>query len=425
MTDDRVKVGARTLSRRDLLRVAAFGGVAAFLAACGSQSPTPAPSASASAATALQTGSAPPSPSGSAPAPSSSPPRPSASAAGPTLQQQIAGLLIVGFRGVNLSAAPWISIALAHRGLGGVILFDRDQLTGKDRNVSSPGQVRQLVADLRTVAGRRKIIVSTDQEGGIVTRLGPAHGFPPVASQGDIGPKTASIVRTWAQGIASTLADSGLNLNFAPVVDLNVNPDSPAIGALHRSFSEDPETVAKDATIEVDAHRAVKVRTTLKHFPGIGSSTTNTDFGVADVTKTWTDLELEPYRTLIGSGHVDLIMAGHVVNGQIDAAHPASLSKPTVTGLLRGKLGWSGPIVTDDLQAAAITESFGADEAILLALEAGNDLLLFANQQVYDDHIVSHVVDVVSQAVSDGRLDPDAIAASSGRVRKLFAGALG
>jgi beta-N-acetylhexosaminidase len=318
-----------------------------------------------------------------------------------------------------------VTTALARRGLGGVILFDRDQLTGAERNVASPGQVRQLVADLRTVAGSRKIIVSTDQEGGIVTRLGPAHGFPPVASQAEIGPQSATRVRTWADGIASTLADAGLNLNFAPVVDLNVNPDSPAIGALHRSFSGDPAVVTRDATIEVDAHRAAKVRTTLKHFPGIGSSTTNTDFGVADVTKTWSDTELEPYRALIASRHVDLIMAGHVVNGQIDGGHPASLSQKTVTGVLRSQLGWDGAIVTDDLQAAAITEAFGADEAIVLALEAGNDLLLFANQQVYDDHIVSHVVDIVSQAVADGRLDAAGIARSLGRVRKVFAGALG
>jgi beta-N-acetylhexosaminidase len=118
-------------------------------------------------------------------------------------------------------------------------------------------------------------------------------------------------------------------------------------------------------------------------------------------------------------------MAGHDVNGQIDGEHPASLSQKTVTGVLRSQLGWDGAIVTDDLQAAAITEAFGADEAIVLALEAGNDLLLFANQQVYDDHIVSHVVDIVSQAVADGRLDAAGIARSLGRVRKVFAGALG
>ena len=113
-------------------------------------------------------------------------------------------------------------------------------------------------------------------------------------------------------------------------------------------------------------------------------------------------------------------MAGHVVNGQLDAEQPASLSEPTVTGLLRGELGWDGVVVTDDLQAAAITKAFGRDEAILLALEAGNDLLLFANQQVYDPRIVTRVVDVVAAAVQGGRLTESRIDESLARVRATF-----
>jgi len=199
-----------------------------------------------------------------------------------------------------------------------------------------------------------------------------------------------------------------------------VNPRSPAIGALDRSFSADPDVVVARATIEIEAHRQVGVRTTLKHFPGIGSSTTNTDFGVVDVTKTWSRTELEPFRRLIASGEAHLVMAGHVVNGQLDAERPASLSTPTVTGVLRGELGWSGVVVTDDLQAAAITKKFGRDEAILLAFEAGNDLLLLANQQVYDPRIVTRVVDVIAAALGAGRLTESRIDESLARVRATF-----
>ena len=113
----------------------------------------------------------------------------------------------------------------------------------------------------------------------------------------------------------------------------------------------------------------------------------NTDFGVADVTKTWSATELEPYRRLNAAGKLDAVMVGHVVNGRIDAAYPASLSRATLDRL-RNDIGFDGPAVTDDMQAAAITQRYGADEAVLLALEAGNDLLLFANQQVYDAGIV-------------------------------------
>ena len=138
-------------------------------------------------------------------------------------------------------------------------------------------------------------------------------------------------------------------------------------------------------------------------------------------TKTWTPKELEPFRQLIASGEADLIMAGHVVNGQLDPGRPASLSKPIVEDLLRGELGWSGVVVTDDLQAAAITKTFGRDEAVLLALEAGNDLLLFANQQVYDKAVVGHVVDVVSAAVASGRIPASRIDEAWARVQAVFA----
>jgi beta-N-acetylhexosaminidase len=327
----------------------------------------------------------------------------------------IAGLMVVGFRGSKLADAPWVHDALATGGLGGVILFDRDQLTGAPRNVRSPAQVERLTRQLRAAAGHA-IVIGVDQEGGVVTRLGPAHGFPPVASQASIGTGSKAEARTWARGLAATLATAGFSLNFAPVVDLDVNPTSPAIGALDRSFSADPDVVVEMASIEIRAHHQSGVRTTLKHFPGIGSSTTNTDFGVADVTK------LEPFRQLIAAGLADVVMAGHVVNKHLDPDHPASLSKAVVTDMLRGDLGWDGIVVTDDMQAAAIVDAFGADEAVLLALEAGNDLLLFANQQVYEAGVIKRVVGVVADAVASGRLSRDQIEASWVRVQQMFGG---
>jgi beta-N-acetylhexosaminidase len=396
------------ISRRDLLRAISFGGTAIGLAACGltvppsaepSRGPTAAPASALPTRTPLAT---------------------AAPLVGPTLAQKIAGLIVVGFRGSTLADAPWVGTALGDAGLGGVILFDRDQVTRALRNVRSPRQVTTLVRDVRAAAGRRPVIVSIDQEGGIVTRLSPAYGFQPVASEAVIGHGTVAAARTWGSGIAATLASVGINLNFAPVVDLDVNPRSPAIGALDRSFSAHSDVVVEMATAEIDAHRAKGIRTTLKHFPGIGSSTTNTDFGVADVTKTWTRNELEPFRRLIAAGEADLVMAGHVVNGQLDPHRPASLSKAVVTNLLRGELGWTGTVVTDDLQAAAITTAFGRDEAVILALEAGNDLLVFANQQAYDPGIVTRVVDVVSRAVASGRLPESRVDEAWVRVQRLF-----
>ena len=405
------RLGA-AISRRAVLRGVGIGGVSLFLAACratgSSGSPpgtTPSPSATGVPAT---------------PSPQPTPPPSPTPTPGPSLEAKVAGLIIVGFRGSTLEQAGWLRTALAKTGLGGVILFDRDQETGGRRNIVSPAQLTTLVTDLRAAAGDRRVIVSVDQEGGVVTRLSPAHGFPPVESEADIGAAgDVARARSWGKSIAETLASVGIDLNFAPVVDLNVNPKSPAIGALDRSFSADPDVVVEMATAEIEAHRAAGVRTTLKHFPGIGSSTTNTDFGVADVTKTWTRRELEPFQRLIDAGTADVIMAGHVVNGQLDADHPASLSRAVVTDLLRGQLGWKGPVVSDDMQAAAITRQFGRDQAVALGLEAGLDLLVFANQQVYDPKIVDETLDNVVNLVRDGRVTEAQIDQSVARVDAL------
>src|SRR5262245_52956106 len=358
------RVADPAITRRVFLRVAGLTAGAAALAACGPAQgtlPPPSPTGAGTPPSTTSPSASPASTSSASPTPEP-PGTPSPTATGPTLRQKIARMLIVGFRGLTLDEAPWVATAIRDQDLGGVILFDRDAKRGPTRNIANPDQVRRLVADIRALRRDRQVIVTIDQEGGLVTRLAPKYGYPAVSSEEAIGEAGDTAVRTWADGIATTLEDAGINLNFAPVVDLNVNPTNPAIGALHRAFSADPAVVSRDAEIEVSAHRAHGVRTALKHFPGLGSASVNTDFGVADVTDTWTDRELDPYRDLIGRDLVDLVMAAHVVNGQIDPNAPASLSHPTVTGLLRRQLGFEGPVVTDDMQAAAITQAFGADD---------------------------------------------------------------
>ena len=400
------------LSRRTFLRgVAGLAGGLALSACAPVVTPAP-PSAPAPTLASTPVPTLPP----TTPA---SPPSTGTPPSALPLREKIARLLVVGFRGLSINEAPWIRDAIAG-GLGGVILFDRDQATGGARNVESPEQVRTLVAQLRAFAPGRPFIVAIDQEGGVVTRLSPKYGYPAVASEEAIGDKGDKAVQAWADEIAATLGDAGINLNFAPVVDLNVNPANPAIGALHRAFSDDPLVVARDAAIEVNAHRAKGIVTALKHFPGLGSASTNTDYGVADVTATWTDKELDPYRTLIAGGNVDMIMAAHVVNGQIQPAAPASLSEATVSGLLRGQLGWDGAVVTDDMGASAITKTFGFGDAIALALEAGNDILLYANQQAYDPELPAKVIDEVLRIVGNGWVTEAQIDRSIARIDALF-----
>jgi beta-N-acetylhexosaminidase len=333
----------------------------------------------------------------------------------------IAGLLVVGFRGMTVATARPIADAIARDGLGGVILFDRDQTTGAPRNVQSPKQLRSLTAGLQGLAGERRLIIAIDQEGGRVARLTSATGFPKVASEASIGRLDDEAAATdWGRLIATTLASVGINVNLAPVVDLDVNPHNPAIGALGRSFSADPAVVTRLALAEIRAHHESSIATTLKHFPGLGSATTNTDFGVADVTKTWSRTELEPFRAIIQSGVADIVMAGHLVNRKLDPDRPASLSPAIVTDLLRGELGWAGVVITDDLQAGAITSAFGAEEAIALAIEAGNDLLLLANQQGYDPNVATKAIDTIEGLVRAGRISPARLDESHRRIEGLL-----
>ena len=332
------------------------------------------------------------------------------------LRKKIASLLVVGFRGEQVSPSDWIMKAITEQGLGGVILFDRDQLTGGRRNLTSPGQITSLIRTLRQASPGR-LIVSVDQEGGPTSRLNPTNGFPASASEEEVGAANSPPnTRSWAQGLVNSLSSTGFTFNFAPVVDLNVNPTNPAIGELKRSFSADPGVVVANATEEITVHRAAGVRTSLKHFPGLGSATANTDFDVADVSTTWRPAELEPFQRLIAAGMADSVMVAHLLNRQLDPDRPASLSPAVVNTLLRGTLGWKGAVVSDDMQAVAISSRYDRTQAVTMALEAGVDLLVFANQQVYDPNIVDETTGTIAGLVRSGRITEAQLDQSMARV---------
>jgi len=319
------RVKDASVTRRRLL-TGVGSAVVAGLAGCGAGNTETPP---------RQPASPPQSPT---PAPTASP-RISDEAA---LRRKIASLLVVGFRGATVDDNDWIVKAI-RGGLGGVILFDRELETNAPRNITSPAQVTALVKSLRQASPGR-LIVSIDQEGGQVARLNPSNGFPATQSEAQIGARNSpAATRAWAQQIVSSLTSIGANLNYAPVVDLNLNPNNPAIGQLGRSFSSSVDVVVKNATEEIQVHRAGGVKTSLKHFPGFGTATGNTDFAVVDVSSTWTPRELEPFQQLIAGGNADSVLVAHLLIKQLDPNRPASLSRAVVTDLLRGKLGFQGP----------------------------------------------------------------------------------
>lgn len=322
------------------------------------------------------------------------------------LEAKIGQMLMIGFRGLEVNeASPVVHDIQAGR-IGGVILFDYDVALGSPvRNVASPGQVRQLVADLQSADPGMPLFTAIDQEGGRVNRLKERYGFPPTVSQGWLGEQNdPALTARHARQTAQTLSGLGINVNLAPVVDVNVNPDNPVIGRLERSFSSDPTVVAQHALEVIIAHQVEGVLTALKHFPGHGSSTMDSHLGFTDVSGTWSEIELAPYREILGSTGADMIMTAHVFNANLDPDWPATLSRSTMQGLLRDRMGYEGVIISDDMQMQAITDHYSLETALKRTIMAGTDIIIFGNNLHYDERIAEKAGSIIHSLVLEGRV---------------------
>lgn len=325
---------------------------------------------------------------------------------------------MVGFRGLELDDSMPILDQLRSGQVGGVILHDLDVQTGAPgRNISSEDQVRSLVGQLRE-AGRFGVLIALDQEGGRVARLNPANGFPPTLSQQELGSGAPSRTLDQAVRTAATLAELGIDLNLAPVVDLNINPESPGLGTKNRSFSPDPETVTEHARAVVLGHAREGVVTALKHFPGQGSASLDSHLELPDVTDTWSPSELHPYQELLSEGIAGMVITAHVMHRGLDPHWPATLSPAIITGILRDRLGFDGMVMTDDLQMGAVARRFGLESAVRQALLAGVDILLFGNNNplAYEPEIAPRVIEVILGLLQDGVLTEDRIDESVERI---------
>jgi beta-N-acetylhexosaminidase len=266
------------------------------------------------------------------------------------------------------------------------------------------------------------LFIAIDQEGGRVNRLKEKYGFPRSLTARALG-KAGSLdsVRFYSEAMASNLAGLGINVNFAPCVDVAVNPKNEVIVKVERSFSSNADSVALLAKEYIRQHRKYGVITSLKHFPGHGSSLEDTHFGVADVTNTWTENELKPYQQLLDSGYVDAVMTSHIVNKKLDSKGlPGTLSKEILDGILRKKLGFDGVVFSDDMQMHAITKQYGLEESIKLAINAGVDILCFSNNiQGSETRTVDRVFEIIRSAVNKGEISPARIDQSFARIMSL------
>lgn len=336
----------------------------------------------------------------------------------PSLETMIGQMIMVGTRGMNIEeVSPQFQAQIKTGKIGGIVLFDYDVVKKEaHRNIQSPAQVKQLITNLQKIAPT-PLFMAVDQEGGRVNRLKTKYGFPTTVSAQYLGDlDNVDSTQYYANRIATICQELGFNVNFAPAVDVNYNPESPAIGKIERSFSADPELVIKHAEILIKAQHAKGILSTLKHFPGHGSAQSDPHYGVTDVTKYWQESELIPFEKLGNSTENVAIMTAHVANQNLDADYPATLSKKIITGILREKLGFQGVIFSDDMQMQAVNKQFGFETIIEKSINAGVDVLVFGNNLEYDELIPTKAIDIISKMVANGTISKTRIQQSYDRI---------
>jgi len=331
---------------------------------------------------------------------------------------QIEQLFLLGFEGCELCPGHWLEKAV-DKGLGGVILFDRN-IDGSVQNITSPAQLSRLTASLQELAAET-LLIAVDQEGGQVCRLKERDGFPPTCSAARLGRFSSEEATIHAaRMLAATLAEHGINVNLAPVVDLDLNPDNPIISRYERSFGSRVETVVAHARAFIQAHHEHNIACCLKHFPGHGSSRGDSHLGFVDVTCDWQSVELQPYVDLFKGGFADAVMTAHLVQRGLDpSGDPATLSSRIINKILREELGFGGVTMTDDLQMRAIADHYGFKEAVQRAVLAGVDLLVVGNNLERSGNVLGRGVRAVEELLERGDVAEESIAGAIARVKAL------
>jgi beta-N-acetylhexosaminidase len=331
-----------------------------------------------------------------------------------SLDIKIGQMILVGFPGTTVDAKVLEEVRLGK--VGSIIFFEKN----------IPPQNSFVALKKITWAYQQAapipLFIGIDQEGGRVNRLKDKYGFPRSITAAAMA-KSANLdsVRFYGEATASTLSGLGFNLNFAPVVDLASNPDNPIIAKYGRAFSANEDTVIRMAKAFIKEHHKYGVLTSLKHFPGHGSSKDDTHNGIADVTSTWEERELKPYQALVDSGLADAVMTSHIVNRKLDKnGNPGTLSADILTGMLRKRMKFNGVVITDDMQMHAITKYYGLEEAIKLAVNGGVDIMTFSNNiQGSEERTVDKVHSIIRKLVQSGEIKMERIDESYVRIMKL------
>ena len=327
-----------------------------------------------------------------------------------TVEEKVGQLLIGGFEGTEIGDQA--TRLVQEYQVGGLILYGR--------NIAGAGQLVTLTNGLKALNGDGiPLFLSIDQEGGGVDRMPPeVRRTPGAYCVGQTGSVPAA--QSYGDVLAAECAAFGLNLDFAPVLDVWSNPGNTVIG--QRAFSADARTVAGLGPAAARRMMDQGIIPAVKHFPGHGDTAVDSHVGLPVVDKSPEELEeteLIPFRAAIQSagtdGQVPAVMVAHILLTQLDPERPASLSPAVVTGLLRDELGFAGAVLTDDLTMGAVTQSYGLGEAAVLAVEAGCDILLVC----HGPDSVPAVRTALLEAEASGRITAERLDESVYRILRL------
>jgi beta-N-acetylhexosaminidase len=335
------------------------------------------------------------------------------------LRRSVGQMIIVGFNGINNTDPQFRRIIedLESGVIGGVLFLAR--------NVQSKIDLETMVRDVQHCNCPFVPLIAVDEEGGTIERLGERYGFRHTPSAAEVGRGSEISARNGYERLARKLSDLGFNVNLAPVVDLNTNFANPIIGSLDRSFSQDPIIVSRYAKIFIEEHRKQGILTSLKHFPGHGSSSTDSHATIADVELSWSPEELIPYQNLIGARLVDSIMVGHLANAPKWGGVATQYGSSAIYRLLRTDLKFDGVVLSDDLSMDAIRLTTSQlPDVIRSAVKAGVDILIVSRLNDDDEGMDTglYVRSAILDGIISGEIQRSSVEKSAQRIRSLKEG---
>ena len=325
-----------------------------------------------------------------------------------SLDEKIGQMLIIGFNGDNVKSRGYKKVLKkVEKGeISGVILFNKNIL-----DKSHLIEMNEKILKANSITP----FIAIDNEGGYVQR----YDFIKHCSHKTVAGFSEKEAGIHYSTMARLEKELKFNLNFAPVVDLAINKAS-IIEKKERSFSDDPKIVSKYAKIFINEHNKKKIITSIKHFPGHGSVAGDTHKGFVDATETFREDEIKPYIDLKDFDKLNTVMVSHIFNSNFDSENPASLSKKTIKGLLKDKIGFRGVIVSDDYDMRAIADNYSLRETVVKAINAGVDIMIFSNNiHRYDINVSKKVHKIIKQEIKKGNIKESDIDNSYNKIMAL------